>query len=96
MKAAYLFAKSRRIHSPFRCYERDISPLDNIYLVLQNAIESNSFRYLLTYRILMGKPEGNRPLVRPRRRRVNNIKMNLREVGWDGVDWIDMAQDRDQ
>jgi hypothetical protein len=48
------------------------------------------------YRILVGKPEGKRPLGRPRRRWVDSIKMNLREIGWDGVDWIDMAQDRDQ
>jgi hypothetical protein len=43
------------------------------------------------YRILMGKPGGMRPLGRPRRKR-----MDLREIGWDGVDWIDVAQDRDQ
>jgi hypothetical protein len=42
-------------------------------------------------RILVGKPEGKRPLRRPRRRRVDNIKMDLREIGWDGVDWIDVA-----
>jgi hypothetical protein len=48
------------------------------------------------YRILMGKPEGNRPLGRLRRRWVNNIKMVVREIGWDGMDWIDLAQDRDQ
>jgi hypothetical protein len=47
-------------------------------------------------RILVGKPEGRRPLGRPRRRWVDNIKMDLREIGWDGVDWIDLAQDRDQ
>jgi hypothetical protein len=47
------------------------------------------------YRTLMGKPEGKRPLGRPRRRWVDNIKMDLRDAGWDGVDWIDMAQDRD-
>jgi hypothetical protein len=41
------------------------------------------------YRILVGKlPEGKRPLGRPRRRWVDNIKMDLREIGWDGVDWI--------
>jgi hypothetical protein len=40
-------------------------------------------------RILVGKPEGKRPLGRPRRRWVNNIKMDLRQIGWDGVDWID-------
>jgi hypothetical protein len=48
------------------------------------------------YRILVGKPEGKRPLGRPRRRWVDNIKIDLRETGWDGMDWIDMAQDRDQ
>jgi hypothetical protein len=48
------------------------------------------------YRILVGKSEGKRPLGRPRRRWVNNIKMNLREIGWDGRDWIELAQDRDQ
>jgi hypothetical protein len=47
------------------------------------------------YRILVGMPKGKRPLRRPRRRWVDNIKMDLREIGWDGVDWIDMAQDRD-
>jgi hypothetical protein len=44
----------------------------------------------------VGKPEGKRPLGRPRCRWVGNIKMDLEEVGLDGVDWIDMAQDRDQ
>jgi hypothetical protein len=48
------------------------------------------------YSILVGKPEGKRPLERPRRRWVDNIKMDLREVGWDGRDWIDLAQDRDR
>jgi hypothetical protein len=47
-------------------------------------------------RILVGKPEGKRPLGRSRRRRVDNIKMDLREIVWDGVNWIDMAQDRGQ
>jgi transposase len=41
-------------------------------------------------------PEGKRPLGRPRCRWVENIKMGLREVGWDGMDWIDLAHDRDQ
>jgi hypothetical protein len=47
-------------------------------------------------RILVGKPEGKRPLGRPRRRWVDNIKMDLREIGWDGMDSIDLAQNRDQ
>jgi hypothetical protein len=48
------------------------------------------------YRILVGKPEGKRPLGRPRRRWVDNIKMDLREVEWDGRNWIDLAQDSDR
>jgi hypothetical protein len=48
------------------------------------------------YRILVGKPEGRRPLGRPIPRWVNNIKMDLREIEWDGMNWIDLAQDRDQ
>jgi hypothetical protein len=45
---------------------------------------------------LAGKSEGKRPLGRPRRRWVNNIKMDLREIGWGGLDWIDLAEDGDQ
>jgi hypothetical protein len=48
------------------------------------------------YSILVGKPEGKRPLGRPRRRWVDNIKIDHREIGWDGMDWIVLAQDRDQ
>jgi hypothetical protein len=48
------------------------------------------------YRILMGKPEGNRPLGRPRRRWVDHIKIDLRETEWDGVNWINLTQDRYQ
>jgi hypothetical protein len=48
------------------------------------------------YRILVRKPEGKRPLGRPRRRWVYNIKIDLRKIEWDGMDWIDLAQDRDQ
>jgi hypothetical protein len=48
------------------------------------------------YRILVGMPEGKRPLGRPRHRWVDSIKKDLREIGWDGIDWIDLAEDRDQ
>jgi hypothetical protein len=48
-----------------------------------------------TYRLLVGKPEGKRQLGRPRRRWADNIKMDLGEVGWGNVHWIDLAQDRD-
>jgi hypothetical protein len=46
--------------------------------------------------IFVGKPEGKRPLGRPRRRLVDNNKMDLGEIGWGGMDWIDLVQDRDQ
>jgi hypothetical protein len=48
------------------------------------------------YRFLVGKLEGERPLRRPRRRWEDNIRIDLRETGWGGIDWIDLAQDRDQ
>jgi hypothetical protein len=48
------------------------------------------------YRALVGKPEGRRPLGRPRRRLEDNIKMDLRQVGWGGMDWINLDQDRDR
>jgi len=48
------------------------------------------------YRILVGKPGGKRPLRRPRHRWEDNIKMDLQEVGCGGMDWIELAQDRDR
>jgi hypothetical protein len=48
------------------------------------------------YRILMGKSEGKRPLGRPRHRWEDGIRMNLREIGWGSVEWIQLAQDRDR
>jgi hypothetical protein len=47
-------------------------------------------------RIWVGKPEGKRPLERRRRMCIGNIKMDLREIGWDNMVWNDQAQDRDQ
>jgi len=48
------------------------------------------------YRVLVGKPEGKRPLRRPRRRWEDNIRMDLREVGRGCVDWMELTQDRDR
>jgi hypothetical protein len=48
------------------------------------------------YRILVGMPNGKRPLWRPRCRCMDNIKMDLREKEWDGMEWTDLAEDRDQ
>jgi hypothetical protein len=49
-----------------------------------------------TYRLLVEKPEGRRPLRRPRRRWLDNTRMDLVEVGWGDVDWIDLAEDRNR
>jgi hypothetical protein len=48
------------------------------------------------YRALVGKPEGRRPLGRPKRIWEDNIKMDLRKVGWRGMEWISLAEDRDR
>jgi len=50
---------------------------------------------LIHYRVLVGKDEGKRPIGRPRRRWEDNIKMELEEIGCEGMDWIDLAQDRE-
>jgi hypothetical protein len=60
------------------------------------AVHAARMGEMNAYTILMGKPEGKRPLGRPKRRWVDNIKMDLREIEVDGMDWIDLAQDRDQ
>jgi len=49
-----------------------------------------------TYRVLVGKPEGRRTLARLRNRWQDNIKIYLQEVGWEGIDWTDLAQDKDR
>jgi hypothetical protein len=48
------------------------------------------------YTILVGRPEGRRPLGRPRRRWEDNIKMDLQDVGWGSMDWVELAQERDR
>jgi hypothetical protein len=61
-----------------------------------NVARMGEKRNAYVYSILEENPEGKRPLGRPRRRWVDNIKMGLREIGWDGRDLIDLVQDRDQ
>jgi hypothetical protein len=57
---------------------------------------SDWFIFLIFSVLLVGKPEGKRPLGRPRRRWVDNIRMDLGEVGWGDVDWICLAKDRNK
>jgi hypothetical protein len=52
-------------------------------------------RGIKVYKVLVGKPEGKRPLGRPRHRWEDGIRMDLREIGLEGVDWIQLSQDRD-
>jgi hypothetical protein len=64
--------------------------LNTFYLCIYTSGEKRN-----AYRILVGNPEGKRPLGRPKRTWVDNIKMDLREIELDNRDWIDVAQDRD-
>jgi hypothetical protein len=66
---------------------------DNLIRLTSIFLRQNKI-FVTEYSSLM--PEGRRPLGRPRRRWVDNIKIDLREIGCDGVDWVDLAQDRDQ
>jgi hypothetical protein len=84
----------------------DNEELHNLYSSPNRMIKSRRMRWAghvarigatrTAYRLLVVKPEGKRPLGRPRRRWVDNIKMDLSEIGWDGMDWIDLAQDREK
>jgi hypothetical protein len=56
----------------------------------------NTNEEMNAYRLLVGEREGRRPLRRPRRSWVNNIKMDLEEIAWDGMDWIGLAKDKGQ
>jgi hypothetical protein len=75
---------------------------DYIHSHVENNVFNNHSKRILmgevrgAYNILVGRPEGKRPLGRPRRRWEDNIKMYLREIGFEDVDWIHWAQDRDR
>jgi hypothetical protein len=64
--------------------------------VTGRACSANGEKRNNPYRILVEKPERKRPLGRPSTRWVDNMKMDFREIGWDGMDWIDLAQERGQ
>jgi hypothetical protein len=66
-----------------------------IVFVVWDLAKLYIFCWRSAYTLFLGKPEGKRSLGRPRRRRVGNIKMDLREIGWDGRDWTDLVQYRD-
>jgi hypothetical protein len=70
-----------------------VSITETFYNSVGNTNEQGSFEL---YKVLMGKPEGKRPLGRPRRRWEDGIRMDLREIGLKGVDWIRLSQDRDR
>jgi hypothetical protein len=76
--------------SVFRPLQKILVQLVILYILFSMGERRNA------YRALVGKPEGRRPLGRPRRRWEDNIKMDLRDVGWGAADWIDLAQDRDR
>jgi hypothetical protein len=77
--------------------EGDIRPKGVLSIRFElNPNRDRAFSNFTTYKTRLGKPESKRPQGRPRRRWVDNIKMDLREIGWDDVDWIDLAQDRNQ
>jgi hypothetical protein len=61
-----------------------------------NIAHMEEKRNVRIYRVLEGKPEGLRPLGRPRHRWEVDNRMYLREIGWDGLDWVHLAQDKDQ
>ncbi|KAJ4427604.1 hypothetical protein ANN_25252 [Periplaneta americana] len=72
------------------------SSLFVIYKTILAGYVARMLEFRNVYKVLVGRPEGKRPLGRPRRRWEDNIKMDLREVGYDDRDWINLAQDRDR
>jgi len=92
-----VMGKWRRLHN---------EELNDMYTSIVRVIKSRRMRWaghvarmgeeMGMYRVLLGKPEGRRPLERPRRRWVDNIRMDLQEVGCGCMDWIGLVQDRDR
>jgi len=74
---------------------KHIQNTGKLWNILPFLIPNNN-RWRGVYRVLVGKPEGRRPLGRPRRRWVDNIRMDLQEVRCGYMDWIGLAQDRDR
>jgi hypothetical protein len=64
--------------------------------IWEHCTDNDILMWVNAYRLLVGKPEEERPLGRPRRRWVDNIRMDLGEEGWGDVDWIGLAKDRNR
>jgi hypothetical protein len=104
----HLELKSLNIYPKGKCLKQTLQKKRNIFSKCKfrgfrdNRIEGSESDKSITLtfcnvvRILVGKPEEKRPLGRPSSRWVHNIKMDLREIGWGGMDWIDVVQGRDQ
>jgi transcription termination factor 2 len=101
-----IFGPKREVDGPWRNLHND--ELHSLYssLNIVRGIKSRRMRWAGhvarmgedrgVYRVLVGRPQGKRPLGRPRRRWKDNIKIDLREIGMDGANWIRLAQDRVQ
>jgi hypothetical protein len=85
-------AVERCIHFPDRTHNQN----DQLKEDEMGRVCSTNGEKRNAYRIFVERLEGKRPLGRPRRRWADNIKINLREIGWGGKDWVDLAHDRDQ
>jgi len=87
-----------RTHARTRAHTHAHRRLRNLTVCQPVSVytSNNKTMSLYTARVLVGKPEGKRPLGRPRRKWEDNIMMDLQEVGYKGMDWIDVAQDRDR
>jgi hypothetical protein len=79
----------------FRGYEVEILTLKSRRMLREGHVARIGERRSV-YRVLVGNPEGKKPLERPRRRWQDYIKVNLQEVGCEGMGWIELAQDRDR
>jgi hypothetical protein len=79
-----------------QAYETTFLLVSTFEQIIRFPLNSVGTSWNVYYRVLTGKPEGKRPLERPRRRWEDGIRTDLREIGWGSVDWIQLAQDRDR